>query len=112
MTNEEILPIQEMWKGLNALYLECAAPVVDDVIKRVIAGLDAAREDEAVGFGKWLALKTGLYFDDSTMLWNLPDDPTDWNEQDWRKEYGQGFPEHQLRFTTTELYQLYKNEKQ
>ena len=57
-------------------------------------------------FTEWLALKPGLWFNDNSMLWEIPDMET----EEWRREYGEGFPEDQFRFTTPELLTIYLNQ--
>lgn len=65
--------------------------------------LDANVSSDAVEFAEWVALKQGLWFDDETLLWNIPD----LNVDEWRQEYG--FPAGIIRFKTKDLYQLFKS---
>ena len=60
---------------------------------------------EPIDFVEWIALKSGLWFDNEYLLWNIPD----YNVDEWRSEHGQGFPTDQFRFTTKELYDIKKH---
>lgn len=59
---------------------------------------------EAVEFTVWVAIKTGLWFDDETLLWTIPN----FHTEEWYAEHGQGFPTNQFRYTTKELYNIFK----
>ena len=65
---------------------------------------ESPAEGEAVAFAEWIANKPGLWFDDDVSLWNIPD----FDEEEWREEHGEGFNEEQFRYTTAELFTIYK----